>query len=71
MMNGYYVYILASERNGTLYTGMTSNLVKRIAEHKEGMIDGFTKAHKVKTLVYYEVHDDVNKAIKREKRVKN
>jgi len=70
MQNSYYVYILTNERNGTLYVGMTSSLPKRIWEHKNGVIDGFTKAYVTKFLVYYEVHNDVNEAIRREKRLK-
>ena len=66
----YYVYILASERNGTLYVGMTNNLIKRISEHKDGKIEGFTKKYKVNKLVYYEYFDYVNDAITREKRIK-
>ena len=69
-MSGYYVYILASERNGILYIGMTSGLPKRTWEHKNEVIDGFTKKYDIKILVYYEVYDDVNEAIKREKRLK-
>lgn len=61
---------MASQRNGTLYTGITSDLKKRVWEHKEGVVDGFTKEYEVKMLVYYEVHNDVNEAIKREKRLK-
>lgn len=66
----YYVYILASGLNGTLYVGITSNLVKRVWEHKEDLIDGFTKRYAVKNLVWYEVHDDVMSAIMREKQIK-
>ncbi len=66
----YYVYILASQRNGTLYVGVTSDLPKRVWEHKNEVTEGFTKEHGVKTLVYYEVHDDINEAILREKRIK-
>ena len=66
----YYVYILASGQNGTLYVGVTNNLVRRIFEHKEGIADGFTKRHGVKTLVYVEMHDDIETAILREKRIK-
>jgi putative endonuclease len=69
-MNDYYVYMLASQRNGTIYTGITSDLVRRIGEHKEGLVKGFTKQHNVKMLVWYEVHSDVNEAILREKRLK-
>jgi putative endonuclease len=66
----YYVYILASKKYGTLYTGVTSNLFKRIWEHKQGLVDGFTKHYKVHKLVYYEIHEDVTEAILREKQIK-
>lgn len=66
----YYVYILASKRNGTLYIGVTNDLGRRIGEHREGLVPGFTKAHSVKALVYYEVFDDIEQAIHREKRLK-
>jgi len=69
-MKQYFVYILDSKRNGTLYTGMTSNLVKRIWEHKSKAVDGFTKEHDVNMLVYFEVYEDPENAIKREKRIK-
>jgi putative endonuclease len=69
-MKQYYVYILASQRNGTLYVGMTNDLVRRYYEHKHGMVEGFTKKYQVHILVYYEVHDDVSEAIKREKQLK-
>lgn len=65
-----YVYLLASERNGTLYVGVTSDLVKRVHQHREGTIDGFTKKYGVKTLVYFEVFSDMESAIGREKAVK-
>jgi putative endonuclease len=64
------VYILASKRNGTLYTGITSNLTQRVWQHKNNIIEGFTKKYNVKTLVFYEVHDNVESAIAREKRIK-
>jgi putative endonuclease len=64
------VYILASRRNGTLYTGVTSDLVKRVDEHKNGLADGFTKKYQVHLLVYFEMHDDMTAAITREKRIK-
>ena|SRR3972149_4097493 len=70
MDKDFYVYILASKRNGSLYVGVTSNLVKRIWEHKEGLVDGFTKKYGLKTLVYYEQHGDAESAIHREKRLK-
>jgi putative endonuclease len=66
----FYVYILASQRNGTLYTGMTSNLLQRIWQHKEELVDGFTMKYRVKKLVYFEVHDTAESAIIREKQIK-
>ena len=64
------VYILASKRNGTLYTGVTSNLQRRLQEHQSETIDGFTKKYHVHTLVYYEVHETMFDAISREKQIK-
>lgn len=64
------VYILASKRNGTLYTGVTSNLIQRVYEHREGLADGFTKRYQVKMLVWYELHTDMQSAIAREKAIK-
>lgn len=64
------VYILASRRNGTLYTGTTSNLVRRIWEHRNGIMEGFTKRYGVHRLVYFEVHDSMAEAIQRERRIK-
>ena len=64
------VYILASKRNGTLYTGVTSDLVKRVWEHKNNLVDGFTKKYVVHVLVYFEQHDDMTAAITREKQIK-
>lgn len=66
----YYVYILSSKRNGTLYIGVTGNLVKRIYEHKNNLVDGFTKTYTVHTLVYFEPHNDIEQAIQREKALK-
>ena len=66
----YYVYILASGRNGTLYIGMTNDLLRRIGEHRAGLIPGFTADYGVKTLVWFEAHDYVDQAIAREKRIK-
>ena len=66
----YYVYILATGYNGTFYVGMTSDLPRRIWEHREGLVDGFTKKYGVYRLVYYEAHDDVHAAIRREKSIK-
>ena len=65
------VYIVASKRNGTLYTGVTSNLIKRVWEHKNHAVDGFTSKYNVNTLVWYELHDTMNEAIGREKAIKN
>ena len=70
MSKNYYVYILASKRNGTLYTGMTSDLHKRIWQHKNKFIPGFTEKYKVTNLVYYEIHEDPIEAITREKQIK-
>ena len=64
------VYMLASKRNGTLYVGVTSNLCKRIWEHKNNVIDGFTKKYRVHKLVWFELHDNMQSAIYREKTIK-
>ena len=64
------VYFLASKKNGTLYTGVTSNLVKRVWEHKNNAVEGFTKKYKVHNLVWYEVHESMESAIQREKAIK-
>jgi putative endonuclease len=66
----YYVYILASKRNGTLYIGVTNDLVRRVHEHKSGLVEGFTKRYGVHSLVYYEQCEDIESAIQREKRLK-
>ena len=63
------VYMLASGKNGTLYTGVTSDLVKRIWEHKEDFVKSFTKRYQVHALVYYELFDDMHNAIEREKQI--
>jgi putative endonuclease len=70
MSKTYYVYILASKRNGTLYIGVTNDLVRRVWEHKEGLVSGFTETYGVKILVYFEAFDDIEQAILREKRLK-
>ena len=64
------VYILASKPNGTLYVGVTSDLVRRIEAHRSHAIAGFTRKYKVEQLVYFELHDDMLEAIQREKRMK-
>jgi putative endonuclease len=66
----YFVYLLASGRYGTLYVGVTSDLIKRVWEHKQGFVSSFTKTYNVKRLVWYEVHQDINTAISREKQIK-
>lgn len=63
------VYVLASQRNGTLYVGVTSNLRKRVWEHKNELVEGFTKRYGVHHLVYYEIYDDMMPAITREKQI--
>jgi putative endonuclease len=70
MSKTYYVYILASKRNGTLYIGVTSDLIKRIYEHKNNLVDGFTKLYSIHTLVYFEQTNDIKSAITREKQLK-
>ena len=70
MNKQYYVYILASKKNGTLYTGVTNNLLKRVYEHKHNLVEGFTKKYNVHQLVYYETTEDINIAIHREKCIK-
>lgn len=70
-MQMFFVYIMASQGNGTLYVGSTSDLVKRVTEHKNKTIPGFTAKHKIHLLVYYEVHNSYEEAAKREKRFKN
>jgi putative endonuclease len=63
-------YIMASKKNGTLYTGVTSNLIKHVYEHKNNLIDGFTKRYGCKLLVFYEAYVDMYSAIEREKQIK-
>ena len=66
----FYVYILASKRNGTLYTGMSSNLTQRVWQHKNNSVEGFTDKYNVKKLVYYEVYENAESAITRERQIK-
>jgi putative endonuclease len=66
----YFVYMLASRRNGTLYTGVTNDLRRRVHEHRAGQVPGFTKTYCVTNLVWFESHDDIAEAIAREKRIK-
>jgi putative endonuclease len=69
-MTTYFVYIMASKRNGTLYIGVTNNLIKRVYEHKSDIVEGFTKKYSVHKLVYYEETADIYGAIQREKSLK-
>ncbi|MEE8328302.1 MAG: GIY-YIG nuclease family protein [Thermodesulfovibrionia bacterium] len=69
-MKKFYVYILCSKRNGILYIGITSNLIKRVYEHKNNLADGFTQKYNVHNLVWYEIHESAESAISREKRIK-
>ncbi|MFC2000515.1 GIY-YIG nuclease family protein [Chloroflexota bacterium] len=66
----YYVYILSSKRNGTLYIGVTSDLVKRVYDHRNDLLDGFTRKYRIHRLVYYEKTNDIQEAIAREKQIK-
>jgi putative endonuclease len=66
----FFVYLLSSKPNGTLYVGVTSDLSKRVYEHKQGLTDGFTKQYNVKELVWFEAHDTAESAIRREKQIK-
>ncbi|HAU0779380.1 TPA: GIY-YIG nuclease family protein, partial [Legionella pneumophila] len=70
-MKSFYAYIMASKRNGTLYVGSTSDLIKRVWEHKNKVIPGFSARYNVHILVYYEVHETYIEAARREKRFKN
>jgi putative endonuclease len=69
-MLDYFVYMLASRQGGTLYVGVTSDLIRRVAEHRGGAIPGFTERYGVKRLGWYEAHDSIEAAIRREKRLK-
>jgi len=68
---GYWVYILASGVGGTLYVGVTNDLVRRVYEHREGLAAGFTRKYAVKRLVYFEAHESILAAIQREKNIKH
>ncbi|MCW8813604.1 MAG: GIY-YIG nuclease family protein [Ignavibacteriaceae bacterium] len=70
MENQYYIYLMSNKNNTVIYTGVTNNLKRRVYEHKEKMIDGFTKKYNVDKLVYFEFSDDINSAIQREKQIK-
>ena len=69
-MKTYYVYIMTNQRNGTLYTGVTNDLRRRVLEHKSGIIEGFSKKYNTTILVYFERYNAINRAIHREKRLK-
>jgi len=66
----YYIYIMATKRDGMLYIGVTSDLIKRVYEHKNDMVDGFTHKYHIHSLVYFEITEDINSAISREKQLK-
>jgi putative endonuclease len=69
-MRQYFIYIMTNKRNGTLYTGVTNNLARRVFEHKHKLVEGFTSKYGLNRLVYYEVFEDVRQAITREKQIK-
>ncbi len=69
-MSQYYIYILASKKNGTLYIGVTNNLLRRVQEHKNKIAEGFTKKYNINILVYFETTESVTSAIQREKQLK-
>src|SRR5579863_4156060 len=71
LMLGGYVYVMASAPNGTLYVGMTNDLVRRVYEHRNGLIAGFSKRYSVKHLVYFERYEDIQTAIQREDNIKH
>ena len=70
MSKSYYVYIMANARNGTLYIGVTNDMIRRAWEHREGLVPGFTQKYGVRLLVYYEIFGDIGEAIYRETRLK-
>ena len=67
----YYVYMLANRKQGTLYIGVTNDLIRRVYEHREGLVESFTKRYGVDRLVYFETHDSIEAAIVREKKLKH
>ena len=69
-MKKFYVYILCNKRNGTLYAGVTSDLIKRVYEHKNNLVEGFTQKYNVRRLVWYEMHETAETAIMKEKQIK-
>jgi putative endonuclease len=70
-MKQYYVYLLASKKKGTLYLGVTNDLLRRVYEHQNNLVDGFTKKYHVRNLVYFKACEDVHSAIQREKQIRN
>ena len=70
MPKDYYIYILANKRNGTLYVGVTNNLERRMSEHQQNLVEGFTKKYHVHHLIYYETTNNINAALQREKQLK-
>ena len=70
LTRSYFVYLLASRRNGTLYVGVTNDLMKRVCQHKQGLVEGFTKKYGVKILVWYEQTESIESAVLREKQIK-
>ncbi len=71
MEKQFFVYIMANKRNGTIYVGVTSNMARRVHEHREGLVEGFTKKYGLKMLVYYEVFESPTAAIQRESNIKH
>jgi putative endonuclease len=71
MSKEYYVYIMTNKINSTLYTGVTNDLKRRVFEHKNKLVEGFTKKYNIDKLVFYEIYNDINNAIAREKQIKS
>ena len=69
-MKNYYIYIMTNKRNGTLYIGVTNDLIRKVYEHKNYLLDGFTKNYDIKMLVYFEIYDSIETALNREKNIK-